>query len=105
MTSYLPPTLETSEDVERRVRLERARAETASEIRHGKWVIYFDPPPIPVRTMDWCFIHEDYDASWEGEEDGWVSNGLAGHAESIEACVREIAEIEEERGMTLTGAA
>lgn len=74
-----------------------------SEIRHGKWTIYFDPPPIPVRNMDWHFIHEDFDASWEGEEDGYSSNGLCGSAESVEACKREIAEIEEDRGMPLTG--
>ena len=24
----------------------------------------------------WCATHPDYDASWEGEEDGWVDNGL-----------------------------
>lgn len=24
----------------------------------------------------WCATHPDYDASWEGEEYGWVGNGL-----------------------------
>ncbi len=25
----------------------------------------------------WNAIHNNYDASWEGEEDGWVDNGLS----------------------------
>lgn len=79
-------------------------AKHTADIKHGNWTIHFDPPPIPVRTMDWHFVHEDFDASYEGEEDGYVSNGLGGSAASPETCLREIAEIEEERGMTLKGA-
>ncbi len=74
------------------------------DIKYGPWTIHFDPPPIPIRTMDWHFAHEDFDASWEGEEDGYVSNGLSGSAESVEACKREIAEIEADKGLPLTGA-
>jgi hypothetical protein len=66
------------------------------EIRIGSWRIYYDPPPIPVRYCDWHYIHDDYDASWEGEEDGWVSNGLGGSAESPEACLEEIRDYEDE---------
>lgn len=74
----------------------------AGEIRHGKWTIAFDPPPIPVRDLDWSFHHEDYDASWEGEEDGWVSNGLGGRGVSVEDCKAQIADIEEDRDMAPT---
>lgn len=82
-------------------------AETGAHIpssphRHGKWTIHYDPPPIPVRNCDWHFTHEDYDASYEGEEDGWVSNGLGGHGASVEDCKVQIADIEEDRGMPLT---
>lgn len=77
----------------------------SDRIQYGEWAIHFDPPPIPVRTMDWEFVHSDYDASWEGEEDGYVDNGLSGRAESVEACKREIAEIEEDRGMPSTAQA
>lgn len=28
--------------------------------------IHYDPPPIPIRSCDWQFFHEDYD----GPEDG-----------------------------------
>lgn len=73
-----------------------------SDIKFGPWTISYDPPPIPVRNCDWHFTHEDYDASYEGEEDGYVSNGLGGRAASVEACKREIADIEEDRGMPLT---
>lgn len=68
------------------------------DVRRGLWRIYFDPPPIPVRDCDWHFVHDDYDASWEGEEDGWVSNGLAGHGASLADCLAQIADIEAERG-------
>ena len=61
------------------------------------WSISYDPPPIPVRDMDWHFVHPDFDASWEGEEDGYVSNGLAGHGASVEDCRAQIDDIEEER--------
>lgn len=72
----------------------------ASDIHYGPWRIYFDPPPIPVRSMDWHFVHEDFDA-WTDDGD-WRSNGLSGSAESIEACKAEIADIEEEKGMIPT---
>lgn len=65
-------------------------------VKHGKWTIYFDPPPIPARDLDWAFSHENYDASWEGEEDGWASNGLAGRGASIDDCKNQIADMEAE---------
>lgn len=52
------------------------------------WTISYDPPPIPIRSFDWCGTGPNFDASWEGEEDGYVSNGeqvMAGtRAELIE---------------------
>lgn len=39
------------------------------------WSISADYPPIPYRGADWSATHPDYDASYEGEEDGWVSSG------------------------------
>lgn len=69
----------------------------ALTVRHGAWTIFYDPPPVPVRTMDYGFAHDDFDASWEGEEDGYVSNGLAGRGASVEDCLAQIADIEAER--------
>src|SRR5690348_11442194 len=37
----------------------------------------------------WRAVHDNYDASWEGEEDGWISNGL-------DACARTIPDLAEE---------
>ena len=31
---------------------------------------------------DWQATGPNYDASWEGEEDGWISNGEAVQAET-----------------------
>jgi hypothetical protein len=54
------------------------------------WSIDYDPKPIPIRDFDWMATHPDYDASWEGEEDGWVDNGLKVSAATREALCEEI---------------
>jgi hypothetical protein len=64
--------------------------------RFGQWTITYDPPPIPIRDCDYRFSHDDFDASYEGEEDGWVGNGLSGTAPSLMAALAEIAMIEVE---------
>ncbi|WP_230280230.1 hypothetical protein [Croceicoccus sp. Ery15] len=38
------------------------------------WTIDFDMKPIPYRGADWTATHPDYDASYEGPEDGWVGS-------------------------------
>ncbi len=53
-----------------------------SEDKLGPWTITFDPPPIPDRSMDWHFWHEDDD-----EE----SHERSGSRQSREACLIEIA--------------
>lgn len=65
--------------------------------RYGKWTISYDPPPIPVRDCDYAFSHDDFDASYEGEEDGWVGNGLCGRGASVADCLEQIADIEAAR--------
>jgi hypothetical protein len=57
-------------------------------VRHGSWLIYYDPPPIPTRACDWHFVHDDYD----GEGDPRHGSGP-----SVEDCIAQIAEIEAER--------
>jgi hypothetical protein len=54
------------------------------------WTISYDPPPIPIRDMDWSAFGPNYDASYEGEEDGFVSNGEAVTARTREALIIEI---------------
>lgn len=56
--------------------------------RFGDWHIYFEPPPIPCRNSDWHFYHDDYDGAPD------ANDCRAGHAESVEGCLREIDEIE-----------
>lgn len=59
---------------------------------HGRHTLYrgyritYDPPPIPVRTCDWHFVHEDYD---EGDR-------RHGSAASLNAAKNEIDLIEDE---------
>lgn len=57
--------------------------------RFGAWHIYFEPPPIPCRNSDWHFYHDDYDGAPD------ANDNRAGHAESVDGCLREIREIEE----------
>lgn len=37
------------------------------------WIISFDPPPIPDRSMDWCATGPDFDA--ELIDGQWEANG------------------------------
>lgn len=57
---------------------------------HRGWKIDFDAKPIPCRSFDWTATHPDYDASYEGPEDGWVSNGLSVSAGSYKELLAEI---------------
>lgn len=49
--------------------------------------VYFDPPPIPVRTMDWHFEHDDFDGAPDAHDP------RAGHGSSAADCVRQIDEM------------
>lgn len=57
-------------------------------MRYGSWIITYDPPPIPLRTLDWTYVHEDYD----GAEDS--GDRRLGYAPDIATCIVEINEIE-----------
>ena len=66
-----------------------------SEMTRDQWVykgwqIYFDMPPIPCRDYDWSATGPNYDASYEGEEDGWVSSGGHVHAATYEELLMAI---------------
>lgn len=50
-------------------------------IPYGRWWIKFDPPPIPVRSCDWQFWHDDYDGAPDA---GDARRGTAGSL--AEAC-------------------
>jgi len=43
----------------------------------------------------WTSTHKDYDASYEGEEIGWVDNGLKAEGRTITELAVECKEIEE----------
>ena len=57
-------------------------------VRYRGWQIQFDPPPIPIRNMDWHYVHENYDGPGDPRY---------GHAESYQACLDAIDEIEDEQ--------
>lgn len=58
------------------------------------WSVYPGSWPAP----DWMALHPDYDASYEGPEDGWVSNGLSTTADTLEELHFEIDAMIEELG-------
>lgn len=55
------------------------------------WVIYFDPPPIPIRTLDWTYSHDSFDGAPDANDNRY------GYAPSLEQAKRDIDEIEEDR--------
>lgn len=54
------------------------------------WAIHYDPPPIPIRSFDWTATGPDFDADYQGEEDGFVGNGQQVSAPTRDALVAEI---------------
>lgn len=60
------------------------------------WSVHYDPKPIPIRNCDWTATHPDYDASYEGEEDGWIDNGLKACAATYEELCDEIDALQDE---------
>lgn len=64
--------------------------------RTGIWTIYYDPPPIPTRSCDWHFYHDDYDGAPIHSESNDCPDKRSGDAASVEECLALIAEIEEE---------
>ena len=56
------------------------------------WTITQDTWPL----IAFSAVHDDYDASYEGPEDGWEHNGLSCWANTREELLAEIAEIEAE---------
>lgn len=71
------------------------------------WQIGFDMPPIPSRDFDWSATSPNYDASYEGEEDGWIASGGIVHAATYEELLAEIdaweAVAEEEEAENVNG--
>ena len=65
-------------------------------ISYRDWWVAYDPPPIPVRTMDWTFWHDDFD----GAPDSCDSR--CGHAASLEAAKAEIDDWEADAAADLT---
>jgi len=61
-----------------------------SERRYGSWRITYDPPPIPLRTMDWSYVHVDYDGADDSRDT------RCGYAPDLATCIVEINEIEAE---------
>lgn len=36
---------------------------TENRVLYRNFIITYEPPPIPVRSMDWQWAHEDYDGA------------------------------------------
>lgn len=62
--------------------------------KHRGWVIYRGRWPEP----EWTATSPNYDASYEGPEDGWVSNGEHVSAATREELIEEIDNWIEENG-------
>ena len=62
-------------------------AAPVTEVRYGRWLITFDPPPIPTRNCDWSFTHDDF---------GGPGDRRSGHAPSLPLAMAEIDLLEED---------
>lgn len=51
---------------------------------------------ISADYIGYTASHDNFDASYEGPEDGWVGNGLCCWGHTVEECLEQIAEIEAE---------
>ena len=51
-------------------------------MKYRGYEITYNPPPLPTRSMDWEFVHEDFDGD------------IVGNAASAEECKEEIDDIE-----------
>jgi hypothetical protein len=65
------------------------------EGKTGTWHIEYDPPPIPSRTCDWAFRHDDYDGAPE-HSFGPPADNRCGTGPSEADCIQQIKEMEEE---------
>ena len=61
--------------------------EAAAELKVNGWTIKHDAKPIPDRSFDWDFWHENHDGD----------NGLQGHEYTLQEAIAEIKAIEAER--------
>jgi hypothetical protein len=61
----------------------------------GIWHISRNPKPIPDRSFDWDFYHEDYDGAPE-ETNGPPADNRCGNGKNISACIDRIKDLEEE---------
>ena len=50
---------------------------------HRSWVITWD-------YGEWSAIGPNYDCDWQGEEDGWVSNGEQVFSKTYDGLIQEI---------------
>ena len=51
------------------------------------WTVSYNPPPIPLRGFDYDFSHVDYDGD----------NELCGVGASVDDCIRQIEELEQDK--------
>ena len=65
----------------------------AIKVIYGKWIITYDPKPIPIRSLDYDFVHEDYDGGPEYSYDLPADN-RCGNGKSVEDCSEQINDIE-----------
>lgn len=69
------------------------------QITHYRgYIIRYAPPPIPIRTSDWQFEHDDYDPT-PYEIGGPPGDHRAGYGASIEDCMAQIDELEDDEDL------
>lgn len=60
-------------------------------MKYKNYTIHYDPPPIPTRSMDWHFYHDDYDGAPQHLYDK-PSDLRHGNGSSLDDCKKQIDE-------------
>ena len=68
------------------------------KVAYRGWWITYDPPPIPVRTCDWQYWHDDYDGAPMYGDEGPADNRCGSAASEADARAEIDAWIEENEG-------
>ena len=58
-------------------------------VRYKNYTISYDPKPIPHRSFDWDFGHDDYDGALDSND------YRCGNGASIEHCKQQIDDMED----------
>ena len=65
-------------------------------VRIGEWTIRYDPPPIPVRDIDYVGVHDDFDGAPMHSESNDCPDRRCVRGSSVKDVLEQIRELDSE---------